>query len=295
VTVAVLAKPAGKGRHSALVPAVVTRLGARGHAVRVLDAGTRDEALEACRAAVADGAEALVAVGGDGTVHLGLQAVAGQEVPFGVVPAGTGNDFAAQVGVPADPLAAAERVAERLGDRATRALDLALVTGPAGQRIWFCAVLGAGFDAIVNERANRMTFPRGPQRYNVALAAELLRLAPRRYRMTLDGERHEFDSVLVAIGNTPSYGGGYRIVPAADPTDGLLDLVVAAPMGRTTFLRIRPMVYAGTHVTHPLVRTYRARTIELDSDGIVAYADGERACPLPITVTAQPGALRLLG
>lgn len=129
----------------------------------------------------------------------------------------------------------------------------------------------------------------------VAIAAELLRLAPRRYRMTLDGEVLEFESVLVAIGNTASYGGGYRIVPAADPTDGLLDVVVAAPMGRVTFLRIRPKVYAGTHVDHPLVRTYRAREVELASEGIVAYADGERTFPLPVTITCMPGALRLLG
>jgi diacylglycerol kinase (ATP) len=295
VTVAVLAKPAGKGRHSELLPAVVASLGAPGHAVRVLDAGTREEALAACHAAVADGARALVAVGGDGTVHLAVQAVAGREVAFGVVPAGTGNDFATQLGVPSDPVAAADAVAGAIAEDRTRPVDLALVTGGSGERVWFCAVLGAGFDAIVNERANRMRYPRGPQRYNLALAGELMRLAPRRYRMTLDGEVHEFDSVLVAVGNTASYGGGYRIVPAADPTDGLLDVVVAAPMGRVTFLRIRPKVYAGTHVEHPLVRTYRAREVELASDGIVAYADGERACPLPVTITCMPGALRLLG
>ena len=103
-----------------------------------------------------------------------------------------------------------------------------------------------------------------------------------------------FDSVLVAVGNTSSYGGGYKIVPDADPTDGVLDIVVGRPMGRMTFAKIRPKVYQGTHVQSPLVETYRAKTIEIVSDGITAYADGERICPLPITITCVPGALSLL-
>ena len=106
------------------------------------------------------------------------------------------------------------------------------MTTPDGAERWYGAVLGAGFDAIVNERANRMRFPRGRRRYDVATVAELVRLRPRAYTMRLDGEVHEFDAVLVAIGNTASYGGGHRICPAADPTDGLLDVVVAGPMSR---------------------------------------------------------------
>jgi diacylglycerol kinase (ATP) len=296
VTVALLANPtAARGRHADLLPAIVARLGAEGHAVRVLPAGSRDEALSSAHAAVAEAATALVAVGGDGTVHLGLQAVAGKPVPFGIVPTGTGNDFAVQVGVPKDPAEAAEAVARAIAGHTTRQVDLAQVQGADGARIWFGAVLAAGFDAIVNERANAMRFPRGPQRYNVAIAAELIRLAPRHYKLTLDGVTHEFDSVLVAVGNTASYGGGYKIVPAADPTDGLLDIVVGKPMGRLTFARIRPSVYEGTHVDSPLVETYRARTVEIVSEGITAYADGERICPLPVTITCVPGALNLLG
>jgi len=296
VTVAVLANPtAARGRHANLLPAVVARLGAEGHAVRVLPAGTRDEALASAHAAVAEAATALIAVGGDGTVHLGLQAAAGKSVAFGIVPTGTGNDFCVQLGLPKEPEAAAEAIALALNEHRTRPVDLARVQGVDGAPVWFGAVLAAGFDAIVNERANGMRFPRGPQRYNVAIAAELIRLAPRHYKMTLDGVAHEFDSVLVAVGNTASYGGGYKIVPAADPTDGMLDIVVGKPMGRLAFARIRPSVYEGTHVDSPLVETYRARTIEIVSDGITAYADGERICPLPVTITCVPGALNLLG
>jgi diacylglycerol kinase (ATP) len=293
--VAVLLNPtAGRGRYRTVLPTVLDRLRTGGREIRVLDADSADAALEACRDAVRDGAGALVAAGGDGTVHIGLQAVAGTGLPFGAVPAGTGNDFVVQVGLPEDPVAAAEAIARALREGTTRKVDLARLTDAEGTVRWFGAVLAAGFDAIVNERANRMRFPRGPRRYDVAIAAELLRLRPRRYTLVLDGVVLEVDAVLVAIGNTASYGGGMRIVPAADPTDGLLDVVIGGRFSRLQFARIKPRVYQGTHVDHPLVTTYRAATVEVRADGIVCYVDGERCCPLPVTVTAAPGALTLL-
>ncbi|WP_249713751.1 diacylglycerol kinase family protein [Rhizomonospora bruguierae] len=293
--VAVLANPtAGRGRHEGLLPAVLDALGAAGRPVRLLDAPSAAAAAQAARAAVAEGAGALVAVGGDGTVHLGLQAVAGTAVPFGTVPAGTGNDFAAEVGLPGEPLAAARALATALRAGTTRPVDLADLAGPGGYRRWYGAVLAAGFDAIVNERANTMRFPRGPRRYDVAIALELARLRPRRYALHLDGQRADLDAVLVAVGNGPCYGGGMRICPAADSTDGLLDVVVVRPISRTTFARIKPQVYLGTHVNHPAVSTYRARRVGLAAEGIRAYADGERTCPLPVEITAVPGALRVL-
>lgn len=292
--IAVLANPtAGRGRHGDLVTAVVQKLSAGGHEVRVLKADSREAALDACQSAAAGGAGALVAVGGDGTMHLALQAVAGTAVPLGVVPAGTGNDFAVEMGLPAQPLAAADTIAGAIKEGRTRAVDLACLTGPDGQVCWFGAVLGAGFDALVNERANRMRFPRGPRRYDLAIFAELARLRPRRYTMTLDGERNEIEAVLIAVANTASYGGGMRISPAADPTDGMLD-VIHASVGRLTFARLKPKVYAGTHVNHPAVHTHRAHTVELDGEPITTYADGERAFPLPVSVTSSPGALALL-
>ncbi|WP_234359294.1 diacylglycerol kinase family protein [Plantactinospora sp. BC1] len=292
---AVLANPtAGRGRFRGLLPAVLDRLGTVGRPIRLLEAGSAAQASAACRAAVADGAAALVTVGGDGTVHLALQAVAGTGVAFGPVPAGTGNDFAIGTGYPADPLAAVEVIAAAVAAGRTRPTDLARMTGPDGDERWYGAVLAAGFDALVNERANRMSWPRGPRRYDLAILVELARLRPRRYLLRLDGVPRDLDAVLVAVGNCPSYGGGMRICPTADPTDGLLDVVYAGPVSRTTLTRIKPRVYRGTHLAHPMVHTQRARTVELVAEDIVGYADGERALPLPVTVTAVPGAVRLL-
>jgi diacylglycerol kinase (ATP) len=293
--VALLANPtAGRGRYPGLLPAVLDRLAAAGRPVRLLDARTAEQAGAACRAAVADGAAALVAIGGDGTVNLALQAVAGTAVPFGPVPAGTGNDFTIETGFPADPLAATDTIARALAAGRTTPVDLARMTDADGKTRWYGAVLAAGFDAIVNERANRMRWPKGPRRYDIAILVELARLRPRRYRLVLDGVEHRLDAVLVAVGNCASYGGGMRICPAADPTDGLLDVVVAGPVGRATLVRIKPRVYRGTHVLHPMVHSYRAASVQLHAEGITAYVDGERAAPLPVQVTAVPRAVQLL-
>jgi diacylglycerol kinase (ATP) len=293
--VAVLRGPtAGRGRHEASVTAALAALRSGGREVVVLDANTAAEAEAACARAIADGAAALIAIGGDGTLHLAVQAVAGTGVPFGVIPAGTGNDFATAVGIPADQLTAAGAITAALDAGSTRRVDLARLSGPDGYLRWFAAVLGAGFDAIVNERANAMGWPKGRRRYDIAIFAELLRLRPRHYRITVDGTSYDRDAVLVAVGNTHSYGGGMKMCPAADPTDGLLDIVVAGPISRTTLLRLQPKVYQGTHVTHPALVQLQGRTVTLDAQGITAYADGERTCPLPITVSAVPGALNLL-
>jgi diacylglycerol kinase (ATP) len=293
--VAVLRNPtAGKGRHRRGVVAALAALGGGGRTVKLLDARSRDEAETVARHAVADGAEALVVVGGDGTIHVGLQAVAGTGVGFGVIPTGTGNDFARAVGVPIDPAAAGRAVSTALEQGRARAIDLARITAPDGYRRWFGAVLAAGFDALVNERANAMRWPKGRRRYDIAVAAELIALRRRRYQVTIDDRSIDQDACLVAVGNTESYGGGLRMCPDADLADGLLDVVVAGPVSRRTLVRLYPKVFKGTHVGHPAVATYRARAVTIDADGIVAYADGERVRALPLTVTAEPGALRVL-
>jgi diacylglycerol kinase (ATP) len=292
----VLANPtAGRGRHRGLLPVVLERLRGTGRPVELLHAHPADVAWAACAAAVAGGAAALVVVGGDGTVHLALQALAGSGVPLGIVPAGTGNDFAVAAGFTAEPHAALSKIVAAVGEGgAGVAVDLARLTAGDGTTRWFGGVLAAGFDAIVNERGNRMRWPRGPIRYDLAIMVELVRLRARHYRISLDGVLQERDAVLVAVSNGGSYGGGMRISPDADPTDGLLDVTVVGPISRTTLVRVKPRIYAGTHVTHPAVSTYRAAKVEIEAKGIIGYADGERVAALPVRVDCVPGALRVL-
>lgn len=294
--VAVLVNPrAGARRAADLAGSVSAAVAHTGRRVRLLHAPDRAAALHACHEAVARGAAALVAVGGDGTVHLALQAVAGSDVALGIVPAGTGNDLAAALDLPRDPPRAAAAVGEALAARRVRPVDLVLVESTGGApAVWYAGVLAAGFDALVAERANRLRVPRGPRRYDVAVLVELLRLRPRPYRIRIDGVESRQDAVLVAVGNTALYGGGMRICPAADPTDGLLDVLVGSRVGRATLLRLKARVRAGTHVHDPRVHVTRGRRVELEAPGITAHADGERLVPLPVTLTCVPGALRLL-
>jgi diacylglycerol kinase (ATP) len=168
------------------------------------------------------------------------------------------------------------------------------VTSESGERRWFAGALSAGFDAIVNERANAMRRPRGKSRYIIALLIELLRLHPIRYRLVFDGEELVTDALLVSAGNNVSIGGGMKVTPNAQVDDGVLDIMVVQPLSRLAFLRIFPRVFAGTHLSDPRVAIHRARTLRIEADGVVAYADGERFGPLPIDLEVSPGALRVL-
>jgi diacylglycerol kinase (ATP) len=290
--VALLVNPtAGKGRAAKLVAAVAETLRTSGANVSILVGHDADDAVTLARKAVANGVDALVALGGDGMVHLALNAVAGTSTPLGVIPAGTGNDLAATLELPRkDPLAAAQLVADRLADDAARPMDAIRV----GEK-WFGCVLGAGFDSRVNDRANRMTWPKGRSRYNIAMLAELGVFKPLPFRIVIDDEPPwETEAMLVAIGNAKSYGAGMKVTPNADVFDGRLDITVLGPLSKPAFLKAFPMVFKGTHVNHPAVTTRQARTVEISSPGVTAYADGEYLADLPIMCECVPGAVQTL-
>lgn len=289
--IALLTNPtAGRGRGARHRDAALARLRESGFVVRNLAGRDADEAAELARGCVADGVEALVVCGGDGLVHLGVQAVAGTGVPLGLIPAGTGNDVARYLGIPrTDPVAAAHRV---VASR-RRTIDLAR----SGDR-WFVTVLAAGFDAIVNERANAMTWPRGQMRYNLATLAELRTFRPIPYVLELDdgsGPRTvEHQAMLVAVGNGPSFGGGLRITEGALLDDGMLDVVVITEMSKTKLVRSYPRLFTGRIDGVAEYVHHRVERVTVAAPGIVSYADGERFGALPLTVECVPGALEVI-
>ena len=285
--IALLTNPtSGRGRGGAVSDEVLPRLTDAGYAVRNLRGRDADEALDLARGCVSDGVETLVVIGGDGMVHLALQALAGTETRLGLVPAGTGNDVARYFDLPRkDALAATDVI---IGGK-ERVVDLARVGAT-----YFLTVLAAGFDAVVNERANQMTWPKGQMRYNLATVAELRTLRPISYVVELDGREQRFEATMVAVGNGPSFGGGLRITEGAVLDDGLLDVVWFRPLTRRELLRAYPLLFKGTHVHHPDYRHERARSVTIAASGITAYADGERIGPLPLTVEVAPMALRVL-
>ncbi|MEV7420133.1 diacylglycerol kinase [Streptomyces sp. NPDC089919] len=292
-TVLVLTNPAaGSGRAGRAAATALARFRELGIAVRA-EAGTDPaDTVRLAREAVGAELDALVVVGGDGMIALAVQALAGSGLPLGVIPAGTGNDLAREYGLPLkDPAAAAEVVAAGL----VRRVDTGRIVTADGAERRFASVLAIGFDSLVSDRANRMRWPRGRMKYNLAMVRELAGLRPLPFRLELaDGTVLERPLALASVGNTRSYGGGMLICPAADPADGLLDLTLVEAMPRTKLVRFFPTVFKGTHVRQSAVATHRTTALRIDSPGINAYADGDLAGPLPADITVLPQSLSLL-
>jgi diacylglycerol kinase (ATP) len=242
--------------------------------------------------ALARGTDALVVCGGDGVISLALQSLALGDIPLGIIPAGTGNDHAREYGLPkGDPEAAADVVVDGWAET----VDLGRIDNHAGVQKWFGTVMAAGFDSLVSDRTNRMRWPHGRMRYNLAMVAEMSQLRPLPFRLTFDdGQEIRADLTLAAFGNTKSYGGGMLICPEADHADGQLDITMVHATSRIRLIRLFPTVFKGTHTELDRVDTARARSVSVDSPGINAYADGEYACPLPVDVSAVRAALKIL-
>jgi diacylglycerol kinase (ATP) len=320
---------AGKGWARAVGGDVVETLAGDGHDVLDLSGRNADLALEHAHRAVADGLDALVVIGGDGMVHLGVQATAATGTPLGIVAVGTGNDFAAVVGLPVRD-ASAGRSALRIALEAgtMRSVDAIEVTGPGVRRPhgdapharWCAGAVSAGLDAAVNARANAMLRPRGSSRYTLAALAEIAAFRAWSYTLELEGVVDDGGLVLeplpdgrrtwtgraamVTAANTPQIGGGIRVTPDASPTDGLLDLLVATVRTRAAAAAIFPTMFSGRHVARRDVHVARARAVTIrpgpsaGSDGEpplpAAHADGEHLGTLPLRAAVRPGALRLL-
>ncbi|UZN05205.1 diacylglycerol/lipid kinase family protein [Cellulomonas sp. S1-8] len=301
-TVGLVVNPsAGDGRSGAVGRRAHRLLERAGHVVQDVSAPTPAQAIARARAA-APGLDALVVVGGDGMVHLGVGIVAGTDLPLGVVAVGTGNDVARALGLPRGDVDAAVRVLDRGLRTGARRIDALRVGPPDGSAPSWCAgVLSCGLDAAVNARANTLTWPHGHLRYLRALVPELLAFRPYGYRVQVDDTVWESAGTLVTVANTPWFGGGLPIAPDAVPDDGLLDVVVAGPFTRRGALGIFPRIYRGRHVDDPRVRVLRGRTVlitpapDLGPPPPQAFGDGERVGPLPLLVEVVPGALGVLG
>lgn len=225
--------------------------------------------------------EGVIAVGGDGLVHLVLQVCVPAHLPFAIIPAGTGNDFVRTLGWSLDNV---EGILDRVLSTKPTSIDLGNVDSE-----WFAAILSTGFDSVVNERANSLSWPKGPARYNIAIALELTRFKPISYEIICDGTLISTKAMLVAIGNGKSYGGGMLVCPQAQLHDGLFDIMILEPVSKVEFLKVFPKVYSGSHLSHPAVKTLRANKVSISASA-VAYADGERIGPAPISAECVAGA-----
>ena len=228
----------------------------------------------------------LIAVGGDGLVNLCLQLVAEKPICLGVIPAGTGNDFARANGFNGKSV-------DEIFSIFSRSKPVKIDLGKAvstDESKWFVQVLSTGFDAIVNSLANKMTWPRGKSKYTIATILILSRFKSIPYMVEIDGRIFEQNAMLLAVANGESYGGGMRICPGASNSDGIFDVLIVRPVTKIVLLTIFPKVFKGNHIPHPKIDVYKGKYIKISSP-TVAYADGEFVSQLPLEVTNVPNAL----
>ena len=252
-----------------------------------------EAAKAAIKQAIANSAiDVLVLVGGDGMAHLGVNVCANTKVPMAIVPAGTGNDSAGIFGMPMDdPTGSTKLILENLSS--PKPIDAIEIEHSLG-KTWAIGSASAGFDALVNARANRMSWPNGPMRYYLAMLLELASFKAIKYRSKIDGVAKDFEAMLCVVSNSGVFGGGMLVVPEASVTDAKLDLLILNKISRFKLVKIFPRVYKGTHVTDPAVELLKATKVEIAADGMPIYSDGEYVGQAPFTANVVPGALLVI-
>jgi YegS/Rv2252/BmrU family lipid kinase len=282
----VLVNPsAGGGRARDLLPGLEGALRDRGLAYRLVMTTSLDHGVEEARAAAADG-EVPVVMSGDGLVGQVGGALAGTEVPLGVIPGGRGNDFARVVGIPT----AIPGAVDLLAAGTTRSIDVGEVNGRR-----FLCIASCGFDSDANRIANEARLVKGNLVYLYAALRALVAWKPARFEVTLDGKRREFTGYAVAAANNRAYGGGMFLAPDAELDDGKLDVVWTSDVSKLHFLANLPKVFKGRHVDNPEVTVLRGSEVEIRADRPFAvYADGDHIADLPATIRVLPRALDVI-
>jgi diacylglycerol kinase (ATP) len=233
------------------------------------------------------GEDIPVVCGGDGTVNEVINGLDGSSPPLGILPCGTGDDIARNLGIPRGIPEACDVIL----NGQVRTLDLV----KAGNRR-FLTIGGAGIDSEVTRRANRSRLPLpGPLLYSWAVLLALFSFRPRRFTITADGRRYEGRLMFAAVANAPVYGGGMRLSPDSLMDDGRMEICIVEAMGRLELLGNFPKIFRGTHLAHPKFRVLQSRRARIESrEEAEFYADGEFHQLLPIDVAVLPGALSVL-
>ncbi len=295
----ILNPAAGRGQGKQRRAALESLLAASGVLCELLETRAAGDATRLAAQAAAEGANIVAAAGGDGTLSEVLNGLAagGFTARLGILPLGTGNDFARCIGVGTDLKAAVDT----LFHGTPRAIDVGQVRFGDHAPRYFLNVSGCGFDALaaqrVNENRDRRGWRhiRGMPAYLCAVLQELATLRAASLRLEADGQVFEQRAMLCAIANATSYGGGMRVAPDALLDDGLFDICTIAEAGRWEFLRAFPGVFKGTHVSHPKVTMRRAREIYLSSEPpLPVLVDGDVLGTTPVRFSILPCALEIM-
>jgi diacylglycerol kinase (ATP) len=254
-------------------------------------------------------ADAIVIFGGDGTIHHHLRTLVELGVPVMVVPCGSGNDFARALGLqrPRDSLAAWQKFSS--GGRNVRTIDLGLIQPLLGtesalvgsmnsQAHYFGCSAGVGLDAEIARRANALPrWIRAHGGYGVSVPRELFRFDPFPMRVSSNGGGPgQFrPTLLAAVANTSTYGGGMKIAPRALLDDGKLDLCIVRDMNPFTRFCLFPTVYFGRHLTSEKVEYQQTDRVSIETESpFDVYADGEYVCRTPVDVRIAREVLQVI-
>ena len=281
----VLVNPAaGAGATTRKLEGVRRKLSESALEVQIARTESAAHAAELALAAAQNGEEVVV-FGGDGMARIAAAAIRGTDAVLGLLPGGRGNDFAAVLGVPRDPIAACEV----LVSGRVRSIDVGEANGQT-----FLGNASIGLESEVTPIANAAPRLAGRAVYLGATLYGLARWRPARFELEADGRSFSYTGYMAAAANTGCLGGGMRLAPDAQVDDGLLDVVVISHTSRLRFVRGTPKVFRGTHVHEPNVHIWRARQVRLDADRPFAvYADGDELATTPALVTVVPGALKV--
>jgi len=292
--IGLVVNPVAGGDRGAQVGAeVISLLSQSGHSVVNLSGSNLIEAREHADQAIgANSIDALAVVGGDGIAHLGTNLCAEKKIPLAIIPAGTGNDAAAMLGMPLTNTAECVRLVLE-GLSSPKKID-AIKVSHGGKVTWALGSASAGFDALAAARANAISWPKGPMRYYVAMLLELAKFKPIKYQSVVDGNPRDFEAMLCVVSNTGIYGGGMLVVPGASVTDAKLDVLLVKKMSRLKFVTIFPKVYKGTHITDKDVEIFKASKISITASGMPIYSDGEYVGQAPFEAEVVPGALMMV-
>lgn len=275
---------AAAGRAAALSEDISKKLGAFAEVDLLLTSGPGDATRRVAEANL-DGIDAVVAAGGDGTLFEVLNGLyenaCEQKPPLGVIPVGTGNAFARDLGLePGDW----KKGIDIIASGRKRPFDIGRVQSQAGT-YHFLNIVGAGLPVDAMLTAARLKFI-GRVAYTVATLWRAMQLKTYPLNIVLDGDRVEQESMFIEVSNTRYTGTSFLIAPDAQPDDGLFDITLVRKLGRTRLLRLFPTIYKGEHVRYEEVTTYRAKEITIEGpDGLLLAPDGELRGATPATIT----------
>ncbi|MDY7030400.1 MAG: diacylglycerol kinase family lipid kinase [Thermodesulfobacteriota bacterium] len=285
----VIANPASGGRrYRKIVPNIQRILNERGIHYSFFLSQYPGNIEEIVKKVVQDGFQRVIACGGDGTVHEAVNGIMGTDIPLGIIPMGKGGDLALNLGIDRDITAAIDIISKNH----IRKIDIVKVNGGR----YFLGLGGIGFDSEVTKWVNkRMGFLKCKCAYTIASIARIPGYKHKRVKIQLDDEHFDGQVLLVAFGNSKTYGGGMYITPDAEMDDGLLDICVIRKINKFKLLYMFPKVFKGNHIRVSEVKMSQSKAVSVESDiPLDLYGDGEFICTTPFSLEVIPDALNVI-